>query len=356
MVPMPSIKDNRVYNNAYRLSDFVSKNDEYIKSSKYCYIVVNHNELLNNVDLLRHILAISRKNSILVEDYKTAEKIEELIKGDIPICLVDDYTNRRRSYIDTTAFERHELIIPITYAMWGVKMHDKVSVNALRFSNMYMASANGDTYLTKDFIEKVLDISKSLNITDSEISKILLVSNYLQEHVQYVAGKINIASDGTYKIKADESLLTRELVGSAKTVIEDNYGLCMGIANATTLLLNNPILNVNVRTMMGDSHVWNLVRHKNRLYYVDNTWNITRGIKHDNALKAKDFSTTYTLFGNDTLKNIDYHDADTYIGGLIEESDYNKDAMNERVKVLSKKIPFGNYRKNLVFESSKEAK
>ena len=347
---------HRILNNSYRLSDFVSKSDKYIKNSTRDYISVNHNELLNNVDLLRHILTVAPKSEIMVEDYKSAEFLENLLKNDIPLCLVDDYQNRKRSYIDTTAFERHKLIIPISYAMWGVKMHDKVNVNGARFIDMCMMSMNGDTYLTKDFIDNVLDISESLKITDSEIGRILLVSNYLQSKVQFAKGIINITSDGTYKIKADPSLLTRELIGSAKTVINDNYGLCMGIANATTLLLNNPILDVNVRTVVSDCHAWNLVRHKNRLYYVDNTWNITRGIKHENALKAKEFSTTYTLFGQDTLKNIDDHEALTHIGGIIEEKDYNRDSLNERVKVLSKKIPFGNYRKKLVFESHYEAK
>ena len=43
-------------------------------------------------------------------------------------------------------------------------------------------------------------------------------------------------------------------------------------------------------------------------YYIDNTWNITRNPnKFEETLKAREFTTKYTLFGSDTAKIIGHH-------------------------------------------------
>lgn len=45
----------------------------------------------------------------------------------------------------------------------------------------------------------------------------------------------------------------------------------MAIANLTTLLLNNPIMNVNTRSVYGYSHAWNVIKIGSSQYYIDNT-------------------------------------------------------------------------------------
>lgn len=86
-------------------------------------------------------------------------------------------------------------------------------------------------------------------------------------------------------------------VSSVETVLFENYALCMAIANATSLLLNTPKFNVNIRRVLGSEHVWNVVTVKGMNYYIDNTKLITRN-PHPipNVLKVMKYDVEYLFF------------------------------------------------------------
>lgn len=355
LVPLPAMKPNPKVNSTYKLKDFIGKDDEYIKLSNTGTIFVDINTLTNNFDLLKKVIDLKEIIQINCIDYESALFLEENLDNDIILSLVDDYENKDRSYIDVTKFTKHVFYIPMSYFMWGVKFKDICNIHCLRIKSYdTMSSINGDNILYKDTLEKIKEVLIEINSTDlTDLDKCILVSNYLQSKVQYVQDGFESYADKVYVIKASEEEVTREKVGSVQSIISENYGLCMAISNATTLLLNNPIFNVNIRSVYGDSHVWNVVTIDGKQYYIDNTWAITRNKNRmKEALKAISFSSEYLLFGKTTAMNIGHHNSQCYVNGELEQHDYCKEDINEHIKILSKKYSFENYEQKLRFESS----
>ena len=338
----------------YKLKDFVGKDDEFIKTSCTGTISVDIETLSNNFDLFKKIIKFTKIKQINCIDYESALFLEENLEGDLPIALVDDYENKDRSYIDTTKFIKHKLYVPLTYFMWNVKFKDSCNVYCLRLNDFdTMVSLNGDKVLYKDILIKIREILTQINTQNlTDLDKCILVSNYLQSKVQYTEDGYESHADKVYVIEAEEQEVTKEKVGSLTSVITENYGLCIAIANATTLLLNNPILNVNTRSVYGNSHVWSLVTLDNKKYYMDNTWSITRNKNRvEGALKAQSFSDEYLLFGEEKATSIGHHNCLCYIDGILEKEDYSREEIKDRVKKLSKQHKFDNYSYKLRFNS-----
>lgn len=139
--------------------------------------------------------------------------------------------------------------------MWEIKFNHICNIRCLRYKEYdTMINLNGDGFLCKHTLEKLKEIIESINSKYlSDLDKCILVSNYIQSKVQYVEEGFKSYVDRVYIIEALEEV-TREKVGSVETVINENYGLYMAIANLKTLLLNNPIMNVNTRSVYGYSH------------------------------------------------------------------------------------------------------
>lgn len=343
--------------NTYKLEDFIGKSDDFIKTSNTGTILVNYDCLINNLDLLRKIISILGISQINCLDYESAIFLEENLDDNIDLALVDDYQNKDRTYIDTTKFVRHNFSIPLSYFMWGIKFENSCNIRCLRYKEYdTMTSINGDNLLYRDTLEKLKEIIQSIDSEElSDLDKCILVSNYLQSKVQYVEGGLKSHADRVYIIEADEEEVTSKKVGSIESVINENYGLCMAIANTTTLLLNNPIMNVNVRSLYGDSHVWNIITIDGKQYYVDNTWAITRNKNRiEEALKAASFSDDYLLFGTSTSNVVGHHNSLCYYVGKVEQDDYSREDIKEHVRVLSKKYSFTDYSKSLRFKSKVE--
>ena len=358
---LPSLPIRRINNvpkhYTYKLRDFIGKSDEFIKTANTGTILVEYDILINNMDLLRRIISILDISQINCLDYDSAVYLEDNLETDIDLALVDDYQNKDRSYINTTRFKKHNFFVPLSYFMWGVKFEKSCNIRCLRYKEYdTMTSINGDNLLYKDILEKIKEIIQSINSNElSDLDKCILVANYLQSKVQYVESGLKSYADKIYVIEADEEQVTSQKVGSINTVINENYGLCMAIANATTLLLNNPIMNVNVRSVYGDSHVWNIITLDGKQYYIDNTWGITRNINRvEGALKATSFSSDYLLFGSTTSNSIGHHNSLCYYNGIIEQEDYSREVINTHVKVLSKSHSFTDYSKELRFKSKVE--
>lgn len=354
--PLPKRRQNgRVVFPIYKFEDLVDKSDDFIENS-YCgfFLLVSYDLVKNNLELLRKIILTKKIEQINCLDYESAVFLEDNLEENVTLALVDDYQNKDRSYIDTTRFVKHSFFIPLTYFMWGVKFDNSCNVNCLRCkSSDNMFSINGDKLLYRDILLKLKEIIQSMGSEQmSDLDKCILVSNYLQSKVQYVAEGLESHADKVYVIEASEDEVTRDKVGSLESVIKENYGLCIAIANATTLLLNNPIMNVNIRSVFGDSHVWNIVTIDGKKYYLDNTWAITRNQSRvDGALKAADFTDKFLLFGSTTSSNIGHHNTICYTDGTIEQDDYSREDIEEHVRTLSKSHSFTNYPHSLRFKS-----
>lgn len=355
---LPKRLSTTTRHNTYNLRDFIGQSDEFIKTANTSCILVDYNTLIGNIDLLRKIISILRISQINCSDYESALFLEQNLDESAELSLVDDYENKDRSYIDTTIFTKHKFYIPLSYIMWGVKFENSCNVHCLRSSARdNMTSLNGDTVLYRETIERLRKIIESINAANlTSLDKCILISNYLQSRVQYVEDGLKSYADKVYLIEAEEQEVTREKVGSITSVINENYGLCMAISNTTTLLLNNPIMNVNVRSLYGDSHVWNVIIIDGKYYYIDNTWAITRN-KHrvEEALKATSFSDEFLLIGAITSSNIGHHNSTCYSSGELEQDDFSRDEIQEHIRSLSKKHKFTNYPSTLRFKSRIES-
>ena len=96
-----------------------------------------------------------------------------------------------------------------------------------------------------------------------------------------------------------------------ETVLLKKYGLCTGIANSTTVLLNNPTFRIDTRTIFNSEHAFNIVKYNGEYYFLDNTWNITRsGKEFRKAVKVKEFNSKYILYGR---KNFEYAVSQDYL-------------------------------------------
>ena len=64
----------------------------------------------------------------------------------------------------------------------------------------------------------------------------------------------------------------------------------MGIANYSSMLLNNAEFDTETETVVGSNYAWNKILIDGKYYYFDNTWNITRSDnRHRDALMTLSF-------------------------------------------------------------------
>lgn len=348
-MPVPIYNPNINY--SFKLVEFIGKSKEYIENTKSNIICVNYKSLIDNFSLLKYLLTV-KNFSIVCEDYESALFLENNLDENIKIKLLDDYENKDRNYINTNYFQKTTFSFPFSYCMWNPNINSEANVDFYRNNfNLIcdMNTANATNKISKDFLLKTKEIIEKLNKENlSDIEKIIIVSNYLQSKVQYVEG-IRSNADKIYEIQTNEVLKSDDLT---QTVIEENYGTCGAITGATTLLLNNPTFNINTRNMFGSGHFWNLVILKDKNYFMDNTWAITRNPNRvEGALKAKNFSQEYLLFGSKKADIIRNHNTSCYIPGIISMDDFNAKELNNIKKKLSTKTQIGNYSNELRFKS-----
>ena len=355
-------------------TDFVNKSCEELIENKTSEIYIADKGDNRDVEYFNHIYAnkdlfdklinklntvsISRCLTIISENYKILEilNLTENLSDKIHFNLLDDFQNKYRNDIDCNKFTRHDLVIPASYCMWmdSTKLKDgQKTAYFYRKNDLNPILASGNSYNASTFktIKKIIEeltenLDKKISIDKlDEVDKTILISNYFQNLVQYV--NTNNRSEGPNGIYITDS--KEEIVGTNVTypenVLVNHYGICAGIGNATTLLMNNPLINMNVRSTRGDHHVWNIVNIAGKNYFIDNTWCISRN-KHQypDSLKAEEFSSDYLLFGLDTAKKINYHIATTFLPN-VEQNDYNQEEIKNKIKILSKTYKFNDYNK-----------
>ena len=325
----------------------------YTHLGDYCIssaIYIDDFDLLkNNTDIFQDLITSNRISTISAKDFDCLRYIEEQVKdySSIELKLIDDFENKDRSYIDATTFEKTILVLPLTYVLWNSILKQKQRISGYTiaaFQNpLEIQSFN---IISSEELKRVKDLINHLSEKFSrydDLQKTLLISNYLQRYIQYVDdGNKSEGSQGIY-ITDSGSIEVGLNVHSPLTVLEQHFGICEGIANATTMLLNNPSFDVNVRSAFGSKHVWNVVQIDGKFYFLDNTWAITRNEnQYEEALKAKSFDSNYFLFGSDKANIIGHHVADSVLPE-VESSDYSKDKILLQQQLLSKDHSFNDY-------------
>ncbi|MFI3307088.1 MAG: hypothetical protein R3Y21_00835 [Mycoplasmatota bacterium] len=295
-------------------------------------------EFINTLDLKR-----LDNLEITFLDYESAILFNKLLpqKYDFRVSLADDGKNMDRSYIDLTAIDKFNLHVPISYLMWDIKFNDEVyfydyitnfNDHLDGLSIIQCCSSNNVNKTKKSTIEDYKKVSQAIyeNSSDNQLFNLLLVSNYLQRKIQYISGYESEARKGIYTAENSpykKSGCLPDTHSTLETIIYNNYGLCGNISFATNLLLNNPKFNINCRIANGNNHLWNEVDIDGCIYYLDNTWNITRNTHQvKNALKATQFSYDYILFGSQTAQE-DGHipKSISMFSAPLSKSDYPKD-------------------------------
>ena len=262
---------------------------------------------------------------ISTEDIEVIDYLDSLglnIEG----YLLDDGLNRDRSYIDYDKYQHIRLFLPFNYVMWNIPSKKDFWVYGSVFQSgsaiLGARYANeGEKVSQAALVESQRVSSLIATIPNlSDLEKTLIVSNYLQRYTQYVDGNVTKTVDG--RIFSNE-LGEEELqqLGYVESVLLKGYGLCVAIASASVLLLNNPILKVDVRRAGNLEHAWNYVKIAGKGYYMDNSRSITRSYtNYDYFLKNRCWEKRYFLVGRSRTIARDY--ANTYESYDISNIDY----------------------------------
>lgn len=338
----------------YCYSDIVVNN---IDVNQINAIVISIDDLSASMDKLIELLNHDKEMQLKFKDFESVIFIDKILKSRITnkAFLMDDSLRKDREYIDLTILRNINLTIPLNYLMWGVKFNDCIEtycflINNTQSNYLNPTSINGNEKLSYDdyvsILKKIDDLSKINSKSDKE--KVALISDYIQSRIQYIDGYESVSSKGTF-ITPDFSEYNdyRRKSGLVETVINDNNGVCMGIANTSTLLLNNPQMDVEVESVYGCSHVWNKVLIDGKYYYFDNTWSITRNESmSEEGLIALSFTRKYLLFGQKTANAFGHHNPQTIFiyDGVISEEDMKSIDYQSRF-VYQKRPIYRSYKK-----------
>jgi len=300
-------------------------------------LVISKDDL--DSDMSKLLELIPKGITIKCLDYESLLFIDGLLneKVDNEVFLVDDGMRKSREYVDLTKLRNLNVTVPLTYLLWGVKFNEEVNTYCFRYMPSpqtgdfcYSSGSNGNEKLSLENLKKIREtlLMLSSHNPTTDLDKILLVSDFIQSRTQYVHDIESSSVRGIF-ITPDfpEYVIARRKTGLVETINNEQYGLCMGIANYSTMLLNNAEFDVEVESLTGCSHVWNKVLIDGKYYYFDNTWNITRSDDyHEDGLITLSFQKKYTLFGSKTAESIGHHQASCisiYNNGVLSEDDYD---------------------------------
>ena len=286
-----------------------------------------------DLDMNKLIDLIEKRKNIRCLDYETVLFLdcvigEKLIKT---IDLVEDGQRVSREYMDLTKLKYADVRIPLTYLMWGVKFNDLVKIyDSVSFFNneidVFSSWSNSNRSINLENLKKIRSVLQNLDRYNPKSieEKVYLVSDYIQSRTQFIQTSESISTRGTFvtpTCSGDDS-------GLVETVNNDGYGVCVGIANLSTLLLNNPVFDTETESAFGDQHAWNKVLVDGKYYYFDTTWNITRSNNPcESGLITLSFQDKFLLFGRDTALTIGHHNqqnSSIYNNVLLSDDDYSK--------------------------------
>ena len=335
----------------YKFSELLNQSEEVIKSNDAPALHIDDFDLLReNFTFFQQLVKSGKYKKIYSENYECLKYIDRTLEepSNVVLSLIDDMENKDRSYINAREFTKTTLEIPITYLLWNPILEEQqaISLHSLKGTLQPMCTNNIESMSLED-LKRIKEIT--LKISNeyqglSNLEKAILISNYIQKTVQYVAEKnISETSSGTYITDSNGLEVTTLMTSIPQTVLFDKFGKCCGIAHATTLLMCNPEMDVNVRSIYGSGHVWNIMEVDGQYYYIDNTWAITRNPdRYEESLKARSFTSEYILFGQSKADEIGHHVPET-IHPEIEQEDFPRELIDETQKRLVKVASFSNY-------------
>ena len=333
---------------AKHLKDIIGLSDLEL-SYNVCTFYTDYETLVNNFDSFLRIIKIMMAegfNTINVEDYRCVKFINDHLSEplDIVINILDDYKVKNRNEIVQAEIDKVKFTIPLSYIMWGIDFDSLMYVNLTSYHHNAL-NYNGNKSISLDTLKRIKDIISYLKSLGrfNNLQIIILVSNYLQRTTEYIAE--NVDKNGKYICKLDTPIAgIEDEVGLVETVLFKKFGLCTGIANTTTLLLNNPTFNIDARTLFNNNHAFNIVKYNGKYYFLDNTWAITRSPREfPKAIKPVEFNPKYLLYGKKTFMHLveqsylcDNPNIDLVNGNGIKQSEIlkNKRQMHDRVSFV----------------------
>ena len=345
----------RVMKKDYNYSELILNN---VDAEQIHAIVIGARDLHLNMDKLIELLNKDVDIQLEFRDYESAVYIDKILKNKIDndAFLIDDTLRIDRSYIDLTVLKNINLTIPLNYLMWGIRFNETVNTYCYQYTSpttnyVNLFSDSGNVKISRENLVKIQSVVEDLYKMNpaNDIEKVALVSDYIQSRTQYIAGDESESIYGTY-VTPDfpvEDIYIKKR-GLIETVLNNNNGVCVGIANTSTVLLNNPLMNVEVESLFGDRHSWNKVLIDGKYYYFDNTWAITRSDNmSEEGLVTLSFNKKYLLLGQNTINSIGHHHPEVKFvyNGIISEDDYNNIDYQSQFEYLKKPI-YRSYKKN----------
>lgn len=354
--PMPKggTCSRMIYEYDYSYKDILEKN---INIKDINSILISKEDLSLNFDLFKEL--INQKNEIKIKfyDYECVKYVDKILTEPInnECILVHDGLLINRDYIDLTKLNNIDLTIPLNYLMLGIKFNDMVKVYSFKFYNDKLdfnnyVSKNGNKEISfenyKIILNKIKELSK-YNIKEAK-ELVMFISDYIQSRTQYIYSKESEGSKGIY-VTPDfpEYDKYRLKSGLVETVLNNQNGLCIGISNLSTLLLNNDEFRLPVETNYGSAHAWNSIIIDGKRYYFDNTWSITRSkYIHDDALITTKFNDEYLLFGSKMSEKIGHHTLESVHFYEAKDDENNLELPDYESKFIYQKKPvYKSYKK-----------
>ncbi|HBY21571.1 MAG: hypothetical protein A2Y24_04580 [Clostridiales bacterium GWE2_32_10] len=137
----------------------------------------------------------------------------------------------------------------------------------------------------------------------SDIDKIILVNNYLQENTQYYSGRITEANNKKYEVECDDD---RTAYSDPNSTIEKGYGNCNSISGAFLIICDK--LGVKLDKVDVGEHSYCIYDYNGKTYIIDPTWGCSRNENQvTGAPKATEFSDKYIMVALNDLKDTGHH-------------------------------------------------
>ena len=352
-LPPPTIVNSKIdcpVQKDYSYSYLVNNN---VDPKNIASIILSIEDLKYPLDKMFNLLKNNSRVRLIFKDFESAIFVDSFMEEDLTnnMFLLDDGKMRSREYIDLTKLKRIKLVVPLTYSMWGVKFDNELPVycyldTCLGYMD-YSSNNSNRSLLKKDinFIkEKVQELSKFK--TASTYHNVCLMSDFIQSRTQYINSRESVAGRDVFvtpEIPDNSGYWDRR--GKIETVFNNKNGVCTGISNLSTMLLNNDVFRIQCESVLGDYHSWNRVLVDGKWYYFDNTWCITRtDTPHKDALITLKFCNKYLMFGKKRADRMGYHKpmTDFIYGNGVSDTDCPEQSYSSKF-VYHKKPPYSSY-------------